>query len=100
MGRGRAPMLNDWLDRIREVIQDADTNDWIAAVLAGVIVQVIVLLLFRVIGIFFRMASWVMASAISIVVALYILDRQGIPHAIGGRQVDEWIDDARRWIGI
>jgi hypothetical protein len=93
-------MLNDVIDRVREVLNDADGNDWIAAVVVGVVVQLIVLLLFRVVGIFFRMASWVIASAISVVAALYILDRQGIPRSIGGRQVDEWIDDARRWIGV
>ena len=93
-------MLNDWLDRIREVLRDADTNDWIVAVIAGALVQIVVLLVLRVVGVFFRMASWLLASAVGIVVAVYILDRQGVPRAIGGRRVDEWIDDARRWIGV
>ncbi|MEA2514791.1 MAG: hypothetical protein QOJ59_4280 [Thermomicrobiales bacterium] len=93
-------MVNDALDRIRDVLGHADTNDWIAAIIVGVIVQILVLLVMRVFGFFLRMASWLLASAISIVVALYVLDRRGIPRSIGGRQIDSLIDDARRFIGV
>ena len=50
-------MLNDWLDRVRDVLSDADANDWIAAVIIGAAVQILVLLLFRILGFFFRMAT-------------------------------------------
>jgi hypothetical protein len=93
-------MLNDWLDRVRDVLNDADGNDWIAAVIIGAAVQILVLLLFRVLGFFFRMATWFVASLVGVAVALYILDRQGIPGAIGGGQIDQWIDDVRRLIGF
>ncbi len=95
-----ARMLNDALDRIREVLNEADTNDWIAAVIVGALVQILVLFVMRVFGFFLRMASWLLATAISIVVALYILDRRGVPRSIGGRQIDSWIEDARRFLGV
>jgi sugar phosphate permease len=93
-------MVNDVLDRIRDVLGDADANDWVVAIVIGVLIQLMVLLIFRVVGIFFRMASWVMASIVGVLVGLWVLDRRGIPESIGGRRIDEWIDDARRAIGI
>ena len=96
----RTAMLNDWLDRIQDILGQADTNDWIAAIIIGAVVQLLVLLVLRILGFFFRLASWLVASAVGIAVALYILDRQGIPRAIGGGQIDRWIDDVRRWLGI
>lgn len=93
-------MVNDVVDRIRDVLGEADANDWVVAIIIGVLIQLLVLLIFRVVGIFFRMASWVIASVIAVLVALWILDRRGIPESIGGRRIDDWIDDARRAIGI
>jgi uncharacterized protein (DUF983 family) len=93
-------VINDWLDRLRDVVHEADTNDWIAAVLVAVVVQFVVLLLMRVFGFFLRMASWLLAFAISVVVALSVLDHRGVPRSIGGRQIDVWIEDARRWLGV
>jgi len=93
-------MLNDWLDRVRDVLSDADANDWIAAVIIGAAVQILVLLLFRILGFFFRMATWFVASLIGVAVALYILDRKGVPRAIGGQQIDQWFDDVRGYIGV
>ena len=92
-------MLNDWFDRIRDLISGADVNDWIAAVIIGLAVQFLVLLLFRFLGFFVRMAAWFIASLIGVASALYILDRQGVPRSIGGRQIDQWIDDVRGFIG-
>jgi hypothetical protein len=92
-------MLNDWLDRIQDLISDADVNDWIAAIIIGLVVQFLVLLLFRFLGFFVRMATWFIASLIGVGVALFILDRQGVPRSIGGRQIDQWIDDIRGFIG-
>jgi len=93
-------MVNDSLDRIGDLLREADTTDWITAIIIGVLIQLLVLLIMRIAGIFFRMASWVIASAISIFVAVWILDRRGIPESIGGRRIEEWIDDARRAINM
>lgn len=93
-------MLNDWLDRVRDVLSDSDGNDWIAAVIIGAAVQILVLLLFRILGFFFRMATWFVASLVGVAVTLYILDRQGVPRTIGGGQIDQWIDDVRGFIGV
>jgi purine-cytosine permease-like protein len=93
-------VVNDWLDRVRDVLNQADTNDWIAAVIVGALILIVVLVLLRIVGFFFRMASWLVALAAGVAVALSILDRQGVPRSIGGMQIDRWIEDARRWIGV
>jgi xanthine/uracil permease len=93
-------MLNDALDRVRDTVQDADTNDWITAVGVGLIVLLIVLFIFRIIGIFFRSASLLLSLLIAAAVAVYVLDQHGIPHSIGGKTVDRWINDARDSIGV
>ncbi len=92
-------MFNDWLDRVQDLLSDADANDWIAAILIGAAVQILVLLLFRILGFFFRMLTWVVASLIGVAVALYVLDRRGVPRAIGGGRIDQWIDGVRGLIG-
>lgn len=92
--------MNDLLDRIRDTLSKADTNTWITAVIVAVVVQLLVLLILRVVGIFFRMASWIFASAISVVIAIWILDNRGIPNSIGGKRIEEWIDDIRNAIGV
>lgn len=93
-------IVSDLLDRTQELLGEADGTDWIIAIAVGVVIQLIVLLIMRIAGIFFRMASWIIASAISVFVALWILDRRGIPESIGGRRIEDWVDDARRAIGI
>jgi hypothetical protein len=93
-------MLNDWLNRVQDVLSDADANDWLVAVIIGAAVQILVLLLFRILGFFFRMATWFVASLIGVAVTLYILDREGVPRSIGGGQIDRWIDDVRGYIGV
>ena len=93
-------MLDDWLDRVQDVLNRADTNDWIAAIIIGVAVQFLVLLVLRILGFVFRLASWFVAAAVGIAVALYFLDRNGLPDAIGGGQLDRWIDGVRQWLGV
>ena len=92
-------MVNDVLDRIREALGEADTTDWITAIIIGVVVQLVVLVLLKVAGIFFRIASWVFATVISVFVAYSVLDGRGLPESIGGRRIEDWIDDARRAVG-
>jgi len=93
-------VVNDGLDRVRDAINHANANDWIAAVIVGGLIAIVVLVVLRIVGFFFRMATWVVALAAGVAVAFYILDRHGVPRSIGGAQIDRWIEDGRRRIGV
>jgi hypothetical protein len=87
-------------DRVRDAVNQANANDWIVAAIAGALITIVVSVLLRIVGFFFRMATWVVALAAGVVVAFFILDRQGLPRSIGGARIDRWIEDGRRWIGV
>ncbi|HEY7032262.1 MAG TPA: hypothetical protein VH482_13070 [Thermomicrobiales bacterium] len=93
-------MLNEGFDRVRDAINQANTNDVIAAVIAGALIAIVVLVLLRIVGYFFRMATWIAALAAGVAVAFLILDHRGVPRSIGGAQIDRWIEDGRRWLGV
>jgi hypothetical protein len=93
-------MLNDWLDRIRDALNQADTNDWIAAVIIAALAMLIVLLVLRIVGFLFRFVRWLLALAAAAAVGLYILDHRGVPSGIGGDQIERWIEHARRYLGV
>ncbi len=92
-------MSSDDLERFWEVLRPRDTNALVTAIVAGVLVQLLVLLLFRVLGFFLNLLSWLLGMTASLAVALYILNR-GVPKEIGGDQINRWIDEARRALGI
>lgn len=93
-------MLDGVLDRIRDLFTQASANDWIAAIVIGALIQIVVLLVFRVLGFFLRLASWLLALAAGVAAGLYVLHHGGVPTSLGGEHIDRWIEDARRWIGV
>jgi hypothetical protein len=92
-------LSGDDLERLWEVLRPRDANTLVAAIVAGVVVQILILLLFRVLGFFLNALSWFLGLVASLAVALYILN-QGVPEALGGEHVDRWIEEARRSLVI
>ena len=90
--------MPDELDRLWEAVRPTDANTLVTAVIAGALVQLLVLLVLRVIGVVLRTLRLLVASAAGVGTALYVLNR-GIPRSIGGREIERWLDDARRLIG-
>ena len=87
------------LERLWDVLRPRDTSALVSAIVVCVVVQIVVLFLFRALGFFLNLLSWLLGLAISVSIALYILNN-GVPEALGGEQIDRLIDDARRWLGI
>lgn len=92
-------MSGDDLERLWDLLRPQNTNTLVMAIIAGVIIQILVLLLFRLLGFFLNMLSWLLGLVASLAVALYILNH-GVPEALGGEHIDRWIDEARRALGI
>jgi hypothetical protein len=93
-------MIDDWVDRVGDIIAGAEANDWIVAAAAGTLALILVLLALRIVGFLFRRIGCLLALAVGASVALFVLDRRGLPGSIGGGRIDRWIDDVRRSIGV
>jgi hypothetical protein len=87
--------MSDLLDRIQDAISDARGNDWVVAIGVAILVQIVLLFVFRILGMFLRTATFMLATVVAIVVAVIVLDHHGLPDYLGGDQLNRWIDDLR-----